>query len=154
GGDVALDVVDSACDDQVCVGAPVAGDRGHSAAEGVDLDAGRGIPVCRVPGGPFPVGAPGIVVGVVGVGLPRRGPEPVGLVQSLRNAEDDDGHTAVRVERADQPAARIVEHHHLLPELGVQWRRIDVAGCVERLVLLYYAALVVIGLPSGDHHVV
>src|SRR5690606_8091454 len=98
--------------DRVRIGA-VSGDGLDDAAEGVDLRARGGVPVARIARGFDGVGAAGRVVLVVGVALPGRGDEVVGVGQCSGNAVDDALLGAVGKDRADDLAARIVVHAHL-----------------------------------------
>jgi hypothetical protein len=77
-------------------------------AERVDQVTGGGVPVRRPRGRPSRVGAAGVVVLVVPVGLPRRRRVVIGVGQVRRDAGHEPYLRPIRVEDADGQAAGVV----------------------------------------------
>ena len=165
--EVALDVVAGAGDmvfdrGQIptCVRGPaVPSDCTHRAAQPIHLGAGRRVVMLwvacmRLLAG---MGATGVVVGVVSVGLPGRRGELVDVEWAerrignfVRDAVDDALLGSVGVQGANDAAERVVEHLDLAPKHGVGSRAIGPAGVEEGLVFLDDAAFVVVALPAAD----
>src|SRR5262245_38377630 len=102
--------------------------------------------------------AAGVVIGIVGVCFPGRRLEEIRIAQIWRSnpawyAKDHLLFGAVRVDCANDVAARVVVHLDPLATLSVAWLYIVPAEGEERLVLLDHSALVVIDLPTADHDV-
>ena len=133
----------------------VPGDRLDRPPQRVDRDAGRRIPVVAIGSRFSGMRAPGVVVGVVRVGLPwrRRYESESGWIVDIGDAVDDERFRAVGANGPDELAARVIEHRRLLPELRVARRCVCPPRREERLVFLDDASLVVVGLPAADDDV-
>src|SRR6185437_4768255 len=99
------------------------------------------------------VGAAGVVVSVVGVGLPRGGDYGRGIVLECWRAVDDPGLAAVGGDRDRRPSARVVvlDGRGQRGEHVGSGRVVAVAGGEERFVGEDSAALVVVDLPAADN---